>query len=78
MKIQNGKWVNDFEESLSKFEMKELIELGQRVKSVFGEDITYDRIEIINSLSSEKNEKKETILNYLLQNENVLKEISLL
>lgn len=78
MKIQNGKWVNDFEESLSKFEMKELLELGQRVKSVFGEDITYDRIEIINSLSSEKNEKKETILNYLLQNENVLKEISLL
>jgi len=76
MKIQNGKWVNDFGESLSKFEMEELLELGQRVKSVFGEDITYDRIEIINSLSSEKNEKKETTLNYLLQNENVLNQIS--
>jgi hypothetical protein len=77
MKIQDGKWVNDFGESLSKFEIEELLELGQRVKSVFGEDITYDRIEIINSLSSEKNEKKETTLNYLLQNENLLNQISL-
>lgn len=78
MKIVNGKWVNNFGEPLSKFEIEELLELGKRVKSVFGEDVTYDRIEIINSLSSEKNKKRETVLNYLLQNENVLKQISLL
>lgn len=78
MKIVNGKWVNNFGEPLSKFEIEELLELGKRVKSVFGEDVTYDRIEIINSLSSEKNKKRETVLNYLLQNENVLNQISLL
>ena len=51
MRIENGKWVNDHGDQLSVLEAKEIVSLGQRVSSVFGQDVTHERIEIINALS---------------------------
>jgi hypothetical protein len=76
MKILHGRWVNDYEEPLSVFEIKHLLSLGEKVISLFGKDITYDRIDIVNSLSTDnKNENKEKIINHLLKNERLLNKL---
>jgi hypothetical protein len=74
MHIKNGKWVNDYEESLSSEEIKDVLSLGKKVVSLFGEDITYDRINIVNSLSK-KDERKEKILSCLLENEKMFNKL---
>ena len=74
MKILNGKWVNDNEESLSTLEIQNVIFIGKKVVSLFGEDITYERINIVNSFS--KNDKdKERVINHLLENEKLFDKI---
>lgn len=74
MKILNGKWVNDKEDPLTVLEIKDVISLGKKVVSLFGEDITYERINIVNSFS--KNDKdKERVINHLLENEKLFNKI---
>ena len=74
MKILNGKWVNDNEESLSILEIQNVLSLGKKVVSLFGEDITYERINIVNSFS--KNDKdKERVINHLLENEKLFNKL---
>ncbi len=74
MKILNGKWVNDNEESLSTLEIQNVLSLGKKVVSLFGEDITYERINIVNSFS--KNDKdKERVINHLLENEKLFNKL---
>jgi len=74
MKILKGKWVNDNEESLSTLEIQNVLSLGKKVVSLFGEDITYERINIVNSFS--KNDKdKERVINHLLENEKLFNKL---
>jgi hypothetical protein len=74
MKILKGKWVNDNEESLSTLEIQNVIFLGKKVVSLFGEDITYERINIVNSLCK-NNKDKERVINHLLENEKLFDKI---
>jgi hypothetical protein len=75
MKILNGKWVNDKEDPLTVLEIKDVISLGKKVVSLFGDDITYERINIVNSFS--KNDKdKERVINHLLENEKLFNKIA--
>jgi hypothetical protein len=75
MKIINGRWVNDYGDQLSVLEISQVKELGERVTSVFGDDITYERIEIINALSS-KDKTKENIIRLVFNNEELLTKLS--
>ena len=71
MRIENGKWVNDHGDQLSVLEAKEIVSLGQRVSSVFGQDVTHERIEIINALSS-NDKKRESIIGQIFRNDDLL------
>ena len=67
MKVVNGKWQDQHGNPVNDFNVKELIEIGQKVKAVYGDDITSNRIDLISNLTK-LSEKEENGLNYLLSN----------
>ena len=68
MKVVNGKWQDQHGNPVNDFNVKELIEIGQKVKAVYGDDITSNRIDIISNLTK-LSEKEENGLNHLLSSE---------
>ena len=68
MKVVNGKWQDQHGNPVNDFNVKELIEIGQKVKAVYGNDITSNRIDLISNLTK-LSEKEENGLNYLLSND---------
>ena len=75
MKIVNGRWVDDNNNPVDNFNVTELLEIGQKVKAVYGEDITYDRIDVISSINKLTN-KEESGLVYILEKEGVISKLS--
>lgn len=75
MKIVNGRWVNDQGDPLSNFDGSRLIELGKSVTSIFGKDITYERINIVSNLF-QRDQTKENILNNILSDDDLFKKLS--
>ena len=75
MKIVNGRWVDCNNNPIDNFNVSELLEIGQKVKAVYGEDITYDRIDVISSINKLTN-KEESGLAYILEKEGVLSKLS--
>ena len=45
MKIENGKWVDQYGDPVNHFNVSELLDIAEKVEAVYGEDITYNRIE---------------------------------
>lgn len=73
MKVVNGKWQDQHGNPVNDFNVKELIEIGKKVKAVYGDDITSNRIDLISNLTK-LSEKEENGLNYLLSsNVNIAK-----
>ena len=68
MKVVNGKWQDQHGNPVNDFNVKELIEIGQKVKAVYGDDITSNRIDLISNLTK-LSEKEESGLNYLLSSD---------
>ena len=68
MKVVNGKWQDQYGNPVNDFNVKELIEIGQKVKAVYGDDITSNRIDLISRLNH-LSEKEENGLNYLLSSD---------
>lgn len=68
MKVVNGKWQDQHGNPINDFNVKELIEIGQKVKAVYGNDITSNRIDIISKLNS-LSDKEEHSLNHLLNSD---------
>lgn len=68
MKVVNGKWQDQYGNPVNDFNVKELIEIGQKVKAVYGDDITSNRIDLISNLTK-LSEKEESGLNYLLSSD---------
>jgi len=69
MKIINGKWEDKYGDSIDNFNILEFIEIRNKVKAVYDNDITPNRIDLmlyINNLSK----KEESSLAYLL-NQNI-------
>jgi len=52
MKIINGRWMKDEDTPIDNFNVTELMEIGKKVTSLYGNEITYDRIALVNSLQS--------------------------
>lgn len=75
MKIQNGRWVNDQDDKLTDIDWKEFKSLGDKITSLFGTDITYERINIVRVLS-EKNNNKEKVIDSLLNNEELFSKLA--
>jgi hypothetical protein len=71
MQIINGKWQDNNSNSINDFNVSELLEIGQKVTAIYGNDITYSRIGLISSLSS-LSKKEEHSLDLLLKEKGVL------
>jgi hypothetical protein len=65
MKIENGKWVDQYGDPVTVFNFNELKEIAEKVEAVYGDNITYNRIELISSIKS-LSEQEESSLAYLL------------
>ena len=70
MKVVNGKWQDQHGEPINHFNAPQLMEIGQKVKAVYGEDITSSRIELISSIVN-LSEKEENSLAHLLNRDDV-------
>ena len=65
MKILNGRWVDEYHDPIDNFNFKKFEELSSKVYCVYGSKITYNRIEVINSLNK-LNQKQEVVLSTIL------------
>ena len=75
MKIINGRWVDDSNNPVDNFNVTQLLEIGQKVKAVYGEKITYDRINLMSSIRR-LTLKEESELACLLNQEGIISKMS--
>lgn len=75
MQIVNGKWVDKFENPVDNFNVSELKEISDHVTTLYGKDITYERIKLVGSLKS-LNAKQESIIADLLQDHELIVKLS--
>jgi len=65
MRIVNGRWVDNNFNPIDERSCSQLLQLGQQVKSIYGNDITHDRIRLVSQLNDLKN-NDERILSRLI------------
>lgn len=65
MQIINGRWVDSESNPIDERNCSQLLQLGQQVKSIYGNDITHDRIRLVSQLNDLKN-NDERILSRLI------------
>ncbi len=70
MKVENGKWVDQYGDPINNFNVSGLMEIGQKVEAVYGREITSSRIDIISSIVN-LSEKEENSLAHLLNRDDV-------
>ena len=75
MKIINGKWQDVNQDPVDNFNVSQLLEIGRNVQAVYGENITYDRISVISSISRLTN-KEESDLAYLLEQNGMISKLA--
>ena len=61
MKIINGRWVDHNGEPITAFNYDKLKQIGEKVQAVYGEDITYDRINVISNLTMLSSKDESTL-----------------
>ena len=65
MRIVNGRWVDNNFNPIDERNWSELIELGNKVKTIYGDNITHDRIRLVSQLN-DLNNQDERILSRLI------------
>ena len=75
MKIINGKWQDDNQDPVDNFNVTQLLEIGRNVQAVYGENITYDRINLISSIRR-LTSREESSLAYLLEQEGSISKLA--
>jgi hypothetical protein len=65
MKIVNGKWQDDLGEPVTVNSYNKIKEIGNNLVSIYGEDITYSRINLISTIKT-LTPKQEDDLAYVL------------
>lgn len=74
MEIKNGRWVDSNEERLCTFNYDQFKQLSNNVTSLYGKDITYERISLIGRLKS-LTRSEERIVKDLLGNTAILSKL---
>lgn len=78
MQIVNGRWVDDDNESpIDNFNVGKFLEIGKKVKSMFGKDITHHRIEMVSKIA-DMNEEQSFVLAEVLASKKMSKIIGIL
>jgi len=75
MRIINGKWQDDNEQPVDNFNVSELLEIGENVKKMYGEDITYSRINLVSAIKS-LTPKQEDDLAYILSQDGLMAKLA--
>jgi hypothetical protein len=75
MKIVEGRWVDDSNNPVDNFNVTQLLEIGNKVKALYGENITYDRINLISSIRRLTG-REEGQLAYLLEQEGIISKLT--
>jgi hypothetical protein len=75
MKIINGRWVDDNEQPVDNFNVSELLEIGDNLKNMYGEDITYSRINLVSAIKS-LTPQQEDDLAYILSQDGLIAKLA--
>jgi len=75
MKIVNGKWQDTDGEPVTVFNYNKIKEIGSNVTNLYGEDITYSRINLISTIKT-LTPKQESDLAYVLSNEGAISKLA--
>jgi len=75
MQIINGRWVDDNNNPVNNFNVSELLEIGRKVKVMYGKNITYERIALV-SYIRKLTWREEEDLTYVLSQEGVLSKLA--
>ena len=75
MKIVNGKWQDDQGEPVTVFNYNKIKEIGSNLVNLYGEDITYSRINLISTIKT-LTPKQESDLAYVLSNEGAISKLA--
>jgi hypothetical protein len=75
MKIVNGKWQDQHGDPITVFSYDKMREIGNNLVSIYGEDITYSRINLISTIKT-LTPKQEDDLAYVLSQEGGIAKLS--
>jgi hypothetical protein len=75
MKIENGKWVDQYGDPVNNFNVSSLLEIADNVTNVFGENVTYSRIELMSAIKT-LTPKQESDLAYVLGQEGAIAKLA--
>jgi hypothetical protein len=75
MKIVNGKWQDDLGEPVTVFSYNKMKEIGNNLVNLYGEDITYSRINLISTIKT-LTPKQESDLAYVLNSKNGISKLA--
>jgi len=75
MKIVNGKWQDQYGDPVTVFSYDKMREIGDNLKNLYGEDITYSRINLISTIK-QLTPKQEDDLAYVLSQEGAISKLA--
>ena len=75
MKIENGKWVDQYGDPVTVFTYDKMKEIGDNLKNLYGEDITYSRINLISTIK-QLTPRQEDDLAYVLSQEGAISKLA--
>ena len=75
MKIVNGKWQDDLGEPVTVFSYNKIKEIGDNLVNLYGEDITYSRINLISTIKT-LTPKQEDDLAYVLSSKDGISKLA--
>jgi len=75
MKIENGKWVDQYGDPVTVFSYDKIREIGSNLVNLYGEDITYSRINLISTIKT-LTPKQESDLAYVLNSKNGISKLA--
>ena len=75
MKIVNGRWVDNNEQPIDYFNIADFLEIGDNVKKMYGDDITYSRISLVSAIKA-LTPQQEDSLAYILSNNALMSKLA--
>jgi len=75
MKIVDGKWQDDNEQPIDHFNITDFLEIGENVKKMYGEDITYSRINLVSAIKSLTPEQEDSLA-YILSQDGLMAKLA--
>jgi len=75
MKIENGKWVDQYGDPVTVFSYDKIREIGDNLVNLYGEDITYSRINLISTIK-QLTPKQEDDLAYVLSQDGAISKLA--